>query len=117
MNNNKQEIGYTCPATLLKCDDECCVSPEQCHAKESEKLNPMIDKTQKMIEQIENLQNENATYKAGLKDLYNDYAKLLKAFNELLDVHLEMREKFGFGEFVQDYKYDWIDKAGLTDMA
>jgi hypothetical protein len=76
----------------------------------------MIENTQKMIKEIEILMNENATYKAGLKDLYNNYVQLLKTFNELLDVHLEMREKFGFGEFVQDYKYDWIDKAGLTDV-
>ena len=49
------------------------------------------------------------------KDMEHKHDKLRVAFNELLDVHLEMREKFGFGEFVQDYKYDWIDKAGLTD--
>jgi len=30
----KQE-GYICPHTLLQCDDECCVSAEDCHIKES----------------------------------------------------------------------------------
>ena len=29
----KQE-GYICPQTLLQCDDECCVSAEDCHIKE-----------------------------------------------------------------------------------
>jgi hypothetical protein len=29
----KQE-GYICPHTLLQCDDECCVSAEDCHIKE-----------------------------------------------------------------------------------
>jgi len=53
--------------------------------------------------------------RASRKELEHQYDKLRDTFNELLEIHLEMREKWGFGEFVQDYKYEWIDKAGLTD--
>lgn len=43
LNNNKMEKqetskGYICPKTQLQCDDECCVSAEQCHIQESEGL-------------------------------------------------------------------------------
>lgn len=43
LNNNKMETqetskGYICPKTQLQCDDECCVSAEQCHIQESEGL-------------------------------------------------------------------------------
>ena len=75
----------------------------------------MIDITQKMMKEIETLSNNNLLLRASNNDLEKQYDKLRKTFNELLDVHLEMRDKFGFGEFIQDYKYDWIEKAGLTD--
>ena len=75
----------------------------------------MIDITQKMMKEIETLSNNNLLLRASNNDLENQYAKLRETFNELLDVHLEMRDRFGFGEFIQDYKYDWIEKAGLTD--
>ncbi len=75
----------------------------------------MIETTQKLMKEIETLSNDNLLLRAREKDMEHKHDKLRVAFNELLDVHLEMREKFGFGEFVQDYKYDWIDKAGLTD--
>ena len=75
----------------------------------------MIDITQKMMKEIETLSNNNLLLRASNNDLEKQYDKLRETFNELLDVHLEMREKFGFGEFIQDYKYDWIEKAGLTD--
>jgi hypothetical protein len=75
----------------------------------------MIDITQKMMKEIETLSNNNLLLRASNNDLEKQYAKLRETFNELLDVHLEMRDRFGFGEFIQDYKYDWIEKAGLTD--
>lgn len=67
------------------------------------------------MKEIETLSNDNLLLRASKKDLEHQYDKLRDTFNELLEIHLEMREKWGFGEFVQDYKYDWIDKAGLTD--
>jgi len=75
----------------------------------------MIDITQKMMKEIETLSNNNLLLRASNNDLEKQYAKLRETFNELLDIHLEMRDRFGFGEFIQDYKYDWIEKAGLTD--
>lgn len=75
----------------------------------------MIETTQKLMKEIETLSNENLLHRARERDMEHKYDKLRTAFNELLDIHLEMREKFGFGEFVQGYKYEWIDKAGLTD--
>jgi len=75
----------------------------------------MIDITQKLMKEIETLSNNNLLLRASNNDLEKQYAKLRETFNELLDVHLEMRDRFGFGEFIQDYKYDWIEKAGLTD--
>jgi len=75
----------------------------------------MIETTQKLMKEIETLSNDNLLLRASRKDLEHQYDKLRETFNELLELHLEMREKWGFGEFVQDYKYEWIDKAGLTD--
>jgi len=75
----------------------------------------MIETTQKLMKEIETLSNDNLLLRASRKDLEHQYDKLRETFNELLDIHLEMREKWGFGEFIQDYKYEWIDKAGLTD--
>lgn len=76
----------------------------------------MIEQTQKLLKEIETLSNNNLLLRAEVNDFEKRYYKLVDTFNELLDVHLEMREKFGFGEFTQDYKYDWIDKAGLMDL-
>jgi predicted nuclease with TOPRIM domain len=67
------------------------------------------------MKEIEILSNDNLLLRASRKELEHQYDKLRDTFNELLEIHLEMREKWGFGEFVQDYKYEWIDKAGLTD--
>ena len=46
------------------------------------------------------------------KELFSRYHKLRRAFNELLEVHDDLRERSGL-----DYsdKYDWCDKAGLLD--
>ena len=76
----------------------------------------MIDHTQKLIKEIETLSNNNLLLRAEVNDFEKRYFKIVDTFNELLEIHLEMREKFGFGEFIQDYKYDWIDKAGLMDL-
>ena len=75
----------------------------------------MIETTQKLMKEIEILSNDNLLLRASRKDLEHQYDKLRETFSELLEIHLEMREKWGFGEFVQDYKYEWIDKAGLID--
>jgi hypothetical protein len=75
----------------------------------------MTDQTQKLLKEIEVISNDNLMLRAEIKENEWRNEKLKRAFLELIDVHLEMRERFGFGEFVQDYKYDWIEKAGLLD--
>ena len=76
----------------------------------------MIDHTQKLTKEIETLSNNNLLLRAEVNDFEKRYFKIVDTFYELLEIHLEMREKFGFGEFIQDYKYDWIEKAGLMDL-
>ena len=76
----------------------------------------MIDHTQKLLKEIETLSNNNLLLRAEANDFEKRYFKIVDTFNELLEIHLETREKFGFGEFIQDYKYDWIEKAGLMDL-
>ena len=48
------------------------------------------------------------------REMFLRYHKLRRAFNELLEVHDELRSRAGL-----DYcdKYDWCDKAGLLDDA
>jgi hypothetical protein len=38
MSNNKQTTGYICPKTTKQCDDECCVSADECHIEAWEKV-------------------------------------------------------------------------------
>ena len=46
------------------------------------------------------------------REMFSRYHKLRRAFNELLDIHDDLRQRAGL-----DYsdKYDWCDKAGLLD--
>ena len=37
MSNNNQTTGYICPKTTKQCDDECCVSADECHIEAWEK--------------------------------------------------------------------------------
>jgi len=69
----------------------------------------------KLMKEIETLSNNNLLLRASLKEQEHRFDKLLLAFNDLLDVHLELRAKNGFEEFNDGSKYEWIDRAGLTD--
>ena len=46
------------------------------------------------------------------KEMFSRYHKLRRAFNELLEVHDELRSRAGL-EYSD--KYDWVEKAGLLD--
>ena len=46
------------------------------------------------------------------KEMFSRYHKLRRAFNELLEVHDELRSRAGL-DFTD--KYDWCEKAGLLD--
>jgi len=71
---------------------------------------------EKMRQECIQLSNNNLLLRKHIENQEKQYAQIRQAFNELLDLHLEMRDKWGFGEFTEDYKYDWIEKAGLTDQ-
>ena len=46
------------------------------------------------------------------KEMFSRYHKLRRAFNELLEVHDELRSRAGL-DFLD--RYDYIDKSGLLD--
>lgn len=76
----------------------------------------MIEHTQKLMKEILVLSDRNLILKAEINDFEKRYYKVVDAFNDLLDLHIQMRETHGLGEFTDEVKYDWIDKAGLMDL-
>ena len=76
----------------------------------------MIEHTQKLMKEILVLSDRNLILKAEIEDFEKRYYKVVDAFNELLDLHIQMRETYGLSEFTEDIKYDWVDKAGLMDL-
>jgi predicted nuclease with TOPRIM domain len=73
----------------------------------------MIEHTQKLIKEIEVVSNDNLMLRASLTELEKDYNNLRRGFNELLDLHLEARERMGFGDLNSEFQYDMVVKAGL----
>jgi hypothetical protein len=45
------------------------------------------------------------------KEMFSRYHKLRRAFNELLELHEELRERSG----LIPSRYDWVEAAGLLD--
>lgn len=68
-----------------------------------------------LARKIHELELHNDDLRATHNEMFHRFKTLANTFNELLDVHLEMRDRFGFGEFFQDYKTDWLEKSGLLD--
>jgi hypothetical protein len=67
------------------------------------------------------LANENASLtdklalEQGLTHQYmKEYDKLAKAFNELLDLHVELRTKVGI-DINDEFIYEWTERSGLID--
>jgi len=73
----------------------------------------MIEQTQRLIKEIEIVSNNNLLLRASLTELERDYEKLRRAYNELLDLQMESRERMGFGNLNDEFQYDWVVKAGL----
>ena len=61
---SKQE-GYICPHTKIQCDDECCVSAEDCHITSS-LASGIVDCDEPKQETLE--EYSNGLYKQSLKD-------------------------------------------------
>jgi hypothetical protein len=81
----KQETqGYICPHTKIQCDDECCVSAENCHIKES--LSILSEPEQKY--ETERMYSEedimNALHSVELKN-NKDYSKIYNSMKEFLN--------------------------------
>jgi len=74
----------------------------------------MIEQTQKLIKEIEVVSNDNLLLRATNQELEKSYGKLRNAFNELLDLHVELRTKVGL-DINDDFTYEWVERAGLTD--
>jgi hypothetical protein len=74
----------------------------------------MIEQTQKLIKEIEVVSNDNLLLRATNQELEKSYGKLRNAFNELLDLHIELRTKVGL-DINDDFTYEWVERAGLTD--
>ncbi len=75
-------------------------------AQANEQIIQMMSNEQILIsDKLMKLEVEN-------KEMFSRYHKLRRAFNELLEVHDDLRQRAGL-----DYsdKYDWCDKAGLLD--
>ena len=74
----------------------------------------MIEQTQRLIKEIEIVSNNNLLLRATNQELEKSYGKLRNAFNELLDLHVELRTKVGI-DLNDDFIYEWVERAGLTD--
>ena len=75
----------------------------------------MIEHTQKLMKEIEVLSNDNLMLRAGEREMERKHEKLKRAFNDLLNEYLELKERLGHGDFREENQYHWVDKAGLLD--
>jgi hypothetical protein len=57
-------------------------------------------------------ENENAKLKVMIAELEPSFGTLKKAFDELLELTKEYREKLGYNDS-SDFEYDWYEKSGL----
>jgi len=75
----------------------------------------MIEQTQKLMKEIEVLSNDNLMLRASERELERKQEKLRRAFNDLLNEYLELKDQLGHGDFREENQYHWVDKAGLLD--
>jgi hypothetical protein len=57
-------------------------------------------------------ENQNAKMKVMIAELEPSFGTLKKAFDELMELTAEYREKLGYNQG-QDFEYEWYEKAGL----
>jgi predicted nuclease with TOPRIM domain len=65
-----------------------------------------------LSDQMIEVENQNMKLKVLLGELEPRYGKLKKAFDELIEITLEYREKMGYSDY-GDFEYEWYEKAGL----
>jgi len=68
-----------------------------------------------MNKDIEQLKSENAVFKASIKDLERFKINLSTNFKQLLEAHLELRDRSGIGDDNREFEYFWLEGAGLLD--
>jgi hypothetical protein len=96
----KQE-GYICPHTKLQCDDECCVSVENCHIISSMGIlsEPKQETVQQFIEQH------------GITE-----QQLIDGYKQGLELIFEAAFKITKQEKLEDFLYQhWFDSPTLND--
>ena len=65
-----------------------------------------------LSDQMIEVENQNMKLKVLISELEPRYGKLKKAFDELVAMAIEYREKMGYDDH-GDFEYDQYEKAGL----
>jgi len=78
--DSKQE-GYICPHTKIQCDDECCVSAEDCHITFS-LASGMVDCDEPKQETLNKINNMNEEIKKQINLLQEEQTRVKQFINE-----------------------------------
>jgi hypothetical protein len=70
----------------------------------------------KILKDLEMVSNNNLLLRAEITEREKQYLKIRRAFNKLLDEHLELRSRCGLSDFNDECQYKWVDEAGLNDV-
>lgn len=65
-----------------------------------------------LSDQLIESENQNAKLKVLIAELEPSFGTLKKAFDELIELTEEYREKLGYNQG-RDFQYEWYEKAGL----
>jgi len=68
-----------------------------------------------LISELQRLSATVQVQKVHIQENDKQYTKLRRAFADLLDVHNELRERFGMDFDRTQTDYDWFEKAGILD--
>lgn len=68
-----------------------------------------------MPKDLEQLKMENADLKASYKETYRFATNLSTIFTQLLEEHLELRNRCGLEDHNRDCEYSWLERGGLLD--
>lgn len=70
MSNNsvEQTQGYICPVTKVQCDDECCVSEDDCHIQSWAEINSSNNKQSSVNEEFVPYQESLALQELGFHE-------------------------------------------------